>query len=78
MFAPFNMFNNLDTHLPKLRLCFDKCKKFGMSLNLEKYMFFMHSCIILGYVVSKEDKLLNPKKILIIIHMPTPKTPKDI
>jgi hypothetical protein len=29
-------------------------------------------------VVSKEDKLSNPKKILIIIHMPTPKTPKDI
>jgi hypothetical protein len=22
----FNVFNDLDTHLPKLRLCFDKCK----------------------------------------------------
>jgi hypothetical protein len=33
---------------------------------------------ILGYVVSKEGKLLDPKKISTIVHMPTPKTPKDI
>jgi len=29
-------------------------------------------------VVSKEGKLLDPKKILAIVHMPTPKTPKAI
>jgi len=34
--------------------------------------------IILGYVVSKEGKLPNPKKNLAIAHMPTPKTFKDI
>jgi len=32
MFVPFNMFNNLDTHLPKLCLCFNKCNEFSMSL----------------------------------------------
>jgi len=30
------------------------------------------------YVVSKEGKLPNSKKFLAIVHMPTPKTPKDI
>jgi hypothetical protein len=72
------MFSALNTHLPKLRLCFDKCREFNISLNLKKCMFLMHSCVILGYVVSKEDKLLDLKKILTIVHMSTPKTPKDI
>jgi hypothetical protein len=58
----FSVFNNLDTHLPKLQLCFDKCRKFGISLNPEKCMFLMHSSIILGYVISKEGKLPDLKK----------------
>jgi hypothetical protein len=41
-------------------------------------MFLVHLSIILGYVVSKESKLSDPKKILAIVHMPTSKTPKDI
>jgi hypothetical protein len=74
----FNMFNDLDTHLTKLWLCFDKCREFNISLNPKKCMFLVHLSIILGYVVFKEGKLSDLKKILIIIHMPTPKTPKDI
>jgi hypothetical protein len=38
----------------------------------------MHSSIILGYMVSKEGKPPYWKKISTIIHMPIPKTPKDI
>jgi hypothetical protein len=41
-------------------------------------MFLVHLGIILGYVVSKEGKLSDSKKILTIVHMPTPKTPQDI
>jgi hypothetical protein len=29
-------------------------------------------------MVSKEGKLADRKKILGVVHMPTPKTPKDI
>jgi hypothetical protein len=75
----FNMFNNLDTHLPKLWLCFNKCIDIDISLNPKKCMFSVHSRVILGYVVSKEGKLPYLKKILAIVHMPTLKTPyKDI
>ncbi len=52
----FNVFNNLYTHLPKLQLCFDKCREFGISLNLEKCMFLMHSSNILEYMVSTRSK----------------------
>jgi hypothetical protein len=41
-------------------------------------MFLVHLDIIWGYVVVKEGKLLDSKKILTIVHMPTPKTPKDL
>jgi hypothetical protein len=74
----FNVFSELNTQLTKLQLCFDKCKEFAISLNLEKLMFFVHLGIILGYVVSREGKLLDLKKISAIVHMPTPKTPKDL
>jgi hypothetical protein len=38
----------------------------------------VHLGVILGYVVSKEGKPPDLKKILAIVHMPTSKTPKDI
>jgi hypothetical protein len=74
----FSVFNNLDTHLPKLRLCFDKCWEFGISLNPKKYMFLVHLGVILGYMVSKEGKLPDSNKISAIVHMLTSITLKDI
>lgn len=71
----FSVFNDLDTHLTKLQLCFDKCSEFYITLNPKKCMFLVHLGIIL---VSKEGKLLDSKKISTIVHMPTLKTPKDI
>jgi hypothetical protein len=58
----FDVFNNLDTHLTKLWLCFDKYKEFGISLNPDKCMFLVHKGVILGYIVSKEGKLLISQK----------------
>ncbi len=74
----FSVFNDLNTHITKLWLCFAKCKKFGISLNPKKCMFLMHSNIILRYEISKEGKLLDLKKKLAIVHIPTLKTPKGI
>lgn len=41
-------------------------------------MFIVFSSVILGYVVSKERKLPNLKKIVTIIKMSKLKTTKDI
>ncbi len=72
------VFSDLKTHLAKLQLCFDKHKKFGISLNLKTCMFLVYSGVILGYVVFKVGKLRNLKMISIIKNMFTPKTSKDI
>lgn len=55
----FNIFSDLKTHMFKLRLCFDKCWKFSISLNSEKCMFLVFFDIILGYILSKGGKLLD-------------------
>jgi len=74
----FNMFNDLNTHLTKLWLCFNKCRNFDIKFESWKMYVPRALNVILGYVVSKEGKLPNLKKILVVVHMPTPKTPKDI
>ncbi len=61
-FNDFTMYNDIDNHLHKLKLCFQKCEEYGISLNLEKCAFMVFSWMIFGFIVSREGKLLNPKK----------------
>jgi len=74
----FIMNNYMDNHLQKLILCSQKCKKYGNSLNPNKCAFMIFSAMILGFVVSKEGKLSNPKKIQTIINVPPLKNPQHI
>jgi hypothetical protein len=62
----------------KLRLCFQKCKEYKISLNLEKCAFMVFLGLILRFIVSKEGKLLNPKKVQVIMDMPVPTNPQQI
>jgi hypothetical protein len=59
----FIVYNDMDTHMSKLRLCFFKCKEYGISLKFEKCVFTSFFKMILGFKVSKERKKLDPKKI---------------
>ncbi len=74
----FNIFNDQNTHLQKLHLCFDKCYEFNISLNLDTCMFLMYYKVIMGYIMSWDGKLSDLKKILVILNMTQSKTPKDI
>jgi len=71
----FIVFNDLSTHLKKLKKCFLICKEYGISLNLEKCAFMVCSRSILRFIVSKEGKTSDPKKIEVIIKVLVPKTP---
>jgi hypothetical protein len=59
----FTMYNDMESHLQKLILCFQKCREYGISFNPDKCGFMVFSRMILGFIVSKERKLPNPKKI---------------
>jgi hypothetical protein len=74
----FIVYSDMESHLQKLRLCFQKCKEYDISLNPNKCAFMVFSRMILGFIVSKEGKLLDPKKIHAIVNMPPPKNPQWI
>jgi len=61
------VYSDMDIHLQKLKPCFQKCKEFGISLNPNKRAFMVFLGMILGFIFSKEGKLLNPKKIQAIV-----------
>ncbi len=74
----FTIFSDLSTHLEKLKKCFLKCKKFNISLNLDKCAFMVFLGTILGFIVSKEGKVMDPKKVEALINMLVATTPKEI
>ncbi len=59
----FIVYNDMENQQQKLKLCFQKCKEYGISLNPNKCAFMVFSKMILGFIVSKKRKLPNPKKI---------------
>ncbi len=65
----FTIFNDLSTHLEKLKKCFLKCRKFGISLNMDKCAFMVFLKTILGFIVSKENKVMDLKKVEALINM---------
>ncbi len=48
----------------------------GIGLNLDKCAFMVFLGMILGFIISKEGKLLDPNKIQAIVYMPPPKNPR--
>jgi hypothetical protein len=59
----FMFYNDMENHLIKLRICFKKCKEYKSILNLEKCAFMVFLGLILGFIVSKEGKIPDPKKV---------------
>lgn len=74
----FTVYSDIPDHLHKLRLCFEKCREYGISLNPEMCIFLVASGILLGHVVSKAGKMPDPKKIQVVQEMPRPRRTADI
>jgi len=72
----FIVFNDLSTHFEKLKKCFVECKEFGMSFNPNKCAFMVFLGIILGFIVFKVRKVMDPKKVKALINMPILITPQ--
>ncbi len=59
----FMVFSDLLIHLEIFFKCFFKCRKFGISMNLNKCAFMAFSRIVLGFIVSKKGRVMDAKKI---------------
>jgi hypothetical protein len=73
----FTIFSDISTHLEKLKKCFLKCREYGINLNPETCAFMVCSGTILGFIVYKKGKTLNPKKIKALVNMLIPETPQE-
>jgi len=70
------IFSNSDAkHLKHLKQMFDKCTKFGLSLNPKKSHFSMQEGKLLAHIVSKDGIKVDPKRVEAIdkINIPTEK-----
>jgi ribonuclease HI len=73
------VFSNSDTkHLVHLRQTFDKCRKFGLSLNPKKSHFSMQEGKLLGHIVSKYGIKVDPKRVEAIDQINIPRNKKEI
>jgi hypothetical protein len=59
----FSIYNDMDNHLEKLKLVFEKCLEYGLSINLEKSAFTATSGSLLGHIVCEAGKFPYPTKI---------------
>jgi hypothetical protein len=64
------LYSDMENHLQKLRLCFQKCREYDIILNPNKGAFMVFLGMILGFIVSKKGKLPDLKKIQAIVNMP--------
>ncbi len=62
----------------KLKLCFQKCREYRISLNPQNCAFMVFSRLILGFIVCKEGKIPNLKKVQVIVNMLVPTNPQKI
>ena len=53
-------------HLEHLKLVFQKCRKFGISLNPKKSNFSMKEGNLLSHVISKEGIKIYPSRVATI------------
>ena len=73
------VFSKIDEeHLVHLRQTFEKCRKFGLSLNPKKSHFAMREGKLLGHVISKERIRIDPKRIEAIDTITIPRNIKEI
>ncbi len=68
----FIIYNDMESHLIKFKLCFQKCREYWISLNPDKCAFMVFLGLILGFIISKEGKIPDRKKVQAIVNMPVP------
>ena len=67
-----------EEHLEHLRKVFEKCRKFGLSLNPEKTMFGLQEGKLLGHIISKEGIKIDSKRIEAILQITHPRNIKEL
>ncbi|KAH9289266.1 hypothetical protein KI387_033383, partial [Taxus chinensis] len=63
---------NAADRLCHLRQVFQRCRRFGVSLNPKKCIFLAHEGKLLGHIVLKEGLVIDPERVEAIQALPLP------
>lgn len=69
---------SIDEHFDRLKLIFDRFRKFGLKLSPKKCQFLMKKVKYIGHIISEEGVQADPDKINKVKDWPIPKTPDDV
>eukprot|EP00253_Pinus_taeda_P013958 PITA_13958 len=73
------VFSNSDEeHLYHLKIIFQKCRKYGISLNLKKSLFAMDEGKLLGHIISKDGIRVDPTHVEAIQQIEQPRNKKEL
>jgi hypothetical protein len=50
----FTMYSDMESHVQKFKLCFQKYKEYGISLNPDKCAFMVFLGMILGFIIPRK------------------------
>jgi ribonuclease HI len=67
-----------EEHLRHLRRVFEKCRRFGISLNPKKCLFGLEEGKLLGHIISKEGIRIDPSRIEAILKIEHPRNLKEL
>jgi hypothetical protein len=67
-----------EEHLQHLRRVFEKCRKFGISLNPMKTLFGLEEGKLLGHIISKDGIKIYPRRIEAIQKLENPRNIKEL
>ena len=67
-----------EDHMIHLKQTFEKCRRFGLSLNPKKSHFAMQEGKLLGHIVSQNGIRIDPKRVEAIDTIAIPRSVKEI
>lgn len=65
-------------HVKHLEVIFERCRRYGISLNLKIYIFFVTKGKLFGHVINKEGITVDPNRIQSISKLPFPNSKKEL
>jgi ribonuclease HI len=67
-----------DDHISHLRQVFERCRKYGISLNPAKSILGVDEGKLLGHIITKDGVKMDPKRVQPIQQVPLPQTKKAL
>jgi len=67
-----------EEHLDHLKMNFEKCRRFRLSLNPKKSIFALEEGKLLGHIVSRDGVKIDPTRVQAVQKIPLPRSKKVI